>query len=152
MKYFAASMIASAISARGSSGGINQGYANSSTGGQHGYGYNMGNDYISGDSHGQVLGHQDGTGYGQPVTGQAYTANNVHDHIYGYDSVKPMSDSDWLAAVANQATLRGNIATAITAASDARVTFINGVLARRKIRLEDIHQDNILKIEAPFDF
>ena len=91
----------------------------------------MGNDYISGDSHGQVLGHQNGygqSGYGIPVSGHAYTANNVHDHIYGYDSVRSMDDDDWAAATANQATLRTNIGTAVNSASTARVTFIDTVL------------------------
>ena len=108
MKYFASSLIATAISARGTTGGINQGYDNASVGGQHGYGYNMGNDYISGDDHGHVLGHQDGygqTGYGPAKTGDAYTANNVHDHIYGYDSVKSLTDSSYADVAAAEVTL-----------------------------------------------
>ena len=99
MKYFTASLLASVISARGATGGIRQGNPNASVGGQHGYGYNVGNDYLHGDSHGHYMGHQDGyeqdRGFGNPQPGAAYTANNVHDHVYGYDTVKTIDDEDW---------------------------------------------------------
>lgn len=115
----------------------------------------MGNDYISGDDHGHYLGHQDGyeqdTGFYAPQAGDAYTANNVHDHVFGYDTVKSMDDDDWAAAT-NQAQLRTDVKASIDAASAARVTYINGVLQKRRERLQDIHDDNLLKIEAPFDF
>lgn len=166
MKYFTASLLASAISARGATGGIRQGNPNASIGGQHGYGYNMGNDYLSGDSHGHYLGHPNGyeqdQGFGAPKPGAAYTSNNVHDHVYGYDTVKSIDDADWdivtpptvpagLDSTA-QAALRTSIKTAIDAAQTARVTYIDGVLQKRRDRLQDIHDDNLLKIEAPFDF
>jgi hypothetical protein len=60
MKYFTTSLLSAAVYARGGSGGLNQGYPNSSMGGQHGYGYNVGNDYLHGDSHGHTMSHQDG--------------------------------------------------------------------------------------------
>ena len=162
MKYFTASLLASVISARGATGGIRQGNPNASVGGQHGYGYNVGNDYLHGDSHGHYMGHQDGyeqdRGFGNPQPGAAYTANNVHDHVYGYDTVKTIDDEDWDGAAGQglssgeQTTVRAAIITAINAAQTARVTYIDGVLQKRRDRLQDIHDDNLLKIEAPFDF
>ena len=118
MKFFASSMLASAVTARGGSGGIIQGNPNKSVGGSHGYGYNLGNTYEHGDSHGHYLGHQNGydDGYPQPSTGTAYTANDFHDHIFGYDSVQPLEDDDWAAVAADQTTIRGLIDTAIDAA------------------------------------
>lgn len=156
MKYFTASLLASAISARGGSGGPKQGNPNSSIAGQHGYGYNMGNDYIGGDNHGQYLGHQDGyeqdSGFYAPKAGDGYTANNVHDHVFGYDTVKSLDDTAWAAISGDQTTLRAAIKVAIEAARLARETYIDGVLQKRRERLQDIHDDNLLKIEAPFDF
>ena len=55
MKSFTAALIATAVSARGFSGGINQGYQNASFSATHGYGYNDSNDYIGGDGHGHAL-------------------------------------------------------------------------------------------------
>jgi hypothetical protein len=164
MKYFTASLLASAISARGATGGIRQGNPNASLQGQHGYGYNMGNDYLGGDSHGHYLGHPNGYeqdhGFGNPMPGAAYTANNVHDHVFGYDTVGSIDDDVWAGAAgsgdglnsADQATLRAAIIVAIGQAQTARVTYIDGVLQKRRDRLQDIHDDNLLKIEAPFDF
>ena len=154
MKYFASAMVASVISARGTSGGINQGYANPSLGATHGYGYNVGNTYKAGDSHGHYMGHQNGQtsgGYPVPSTGAAYTANDAHDHVYGYDSVQPLTDDDWSEVSTDQVTLRAAIITAIGEAQTAREEKIEEVLLRRKERLSDIHEDNLLKIEAPFD-
>merc|ERR1712023_50789 len=51
----------------------------------------------------------------------------------------------------NQATLATAIKGAIDTAQTSRETYIDGVLQRRKDRLSDIHEDNLLKIEAPFD-
>ena len=154
MKFFVSAMLAASISARGGSGGINQGYPNHSIGASHGYGYNVGNDYTTGDAHGHYMGHQNGQsgGYPAPSTGAAYTANDAHDHVYGYDSVQAVDDSDWGSTVQTaQTTLRGEIITAIGQAQTARETYISDVLQRRKDRLSDIHEDNLLKIEAPFD-
>ena len=154
MKYFASAMVASVISARGTSGGINQGYANPSMGATHGYGYNVGNSYNAGDSHGQYMQHQNGLtgGYGpNPSTGASFTAIDAHDHVYGYDSVQPLTEDEWSSIEADQATLRDAIILAIQAAQTAREDKIDEVLERRKERLSDIHEDNLLKIEAPFD-
>ena len=48
--------------------------------------------------------------------------------------------------------MRTAIKAAIEAARLARETYIDGVLQKRRERLQDIHDDNLLKIEAPFDF
>lgn len=88
MKSFAAALIATAINARGTTGGINQGYANASLGASHGYGYNVGNDYTHGDSHGQYMAHNDATTYeeGYSIDG-GYNKQADIDHIYGYDMI-----------------------------------------------------------------
>ena len=155
MKFFASAMLASAVSARGASGGINQGYANKSLGASHGYGYNIGNGYGIGDSHGQYMAHQNGrTGgkYPNPSTGASFDAMDAHDHVFGYDSVQPFDDSDWDTAQATtQTTIKDAITGAIATAQADRESYIEEVLQRRKDRLSDIHEDNLLKIEAPFD-
>lgn len=61
-----------------------------------------------------------------------------------------MDDEDWNTTV--QTNLRASITDAINAAALARRTYIEDVLQRRIERLQDIHDDNLLKIEAPFDF
>jgi hypothetical protein len=155
MKTFYAAMMASAASARGTSGGLLQGNDNPSLGATHGYGYNVGNDYLHGDSHGAHLAHQRkygyDDGYDQPLTGDAYTQNNTHQHSIGYDSVDTMDADKWADVEGTQTTLRGEIITAIDEAQAARIAYIDDVLERRRERLSDIHEDNLLKIEAPFD-
>lgn len=91
-------------------------------------------------------------GYDTPKTGDAYTQNNTHQHSIGYDSVDTIDSDDWADITDDQTTLRGNINDAIDAAQLARVAYIDGVLQRRRERLSDIHEDNLLKIEAPFDY
>ena len=102
MKAFATALLLTAAAARGGSGGLKQGNKNPSLGATHGYGYNVGNDYLHGDSHGHVLGHQSAyeleSGYGPAVTGDAYTAANTHEHLYGYDAVPAMDDDEFDAA------------------------------------------------------
>ena len=155
MRTFATALLAIAVSARGTSGGINQGQLNASKGGRHGYGYNIGNSYSHGDSHGNNIQHQ--MGYGFPSNpnmggGQDGGAPDAHDHLSGYDTVKPYDDDDYDATLAaNQSTLRDSIVTQITDLQAQRVAYINGVLDMRKDRLNEIHEDNLLKIEAPFD-
>lgn len=100
MKTFAATLIATAVTARGGSGGINQGFQNASFSASHGYGYNEGNGYLAGDSHGQTL---DFRAHGA-ATKDAYDVSNYFEtntHIFGYDSVGTEgSDYDTAAAVA----------------------------------------------------
>lgn len=55
MKTFALALLSVTSSARGTSGGIIQGNQNASFGATHGYGYNEGNGYLAGDSHGHTL-------------------------------------------------------------------------------------------------
>lgn len=153
MKYFSAALLASAVSARGASGGPLQGNPNASVGGQHGYGYNVGNSYLHGDSHGHNFAHQNGyagTGYDAPKTGDSYTSNNVHEHVYGYDTVKEVAADEWDEASRTAHSLL--IIAAVEAAHAARVLEIQAILQRRTERLSDIHEDNILKIEAPFEY
>ena len=156
MKTFYAAMMASAASARGTSGGLLQGNDNPSLGATHGYGYNVGNDYLHGDSHGAHLAHQRkygyDDGYDQPLTGDAYTQNNTHQHSIGYDSVDTMDADKWAAVESDQTTLRSEIIDQIDLAQAARIAYIDDVLERRRERLSDIHEDNLLKIEAPFDY
>ena len=52
MRYFAPALIVAAVKARGIGGGIRQSYSNGSLGSSHGYGYNLGNGYSHGNSHG----------------------------------------------------------------------------------------------------
>ena len=153
MKYFSAALLASAVSARGGSGGPVQGNPNASVGGQHGYGYNVGNSYLHGDSHGHNFSHQNGyagTGYDAPKTGDSYTNNNVHEHVYGYDTVKEVAADEWDEESREAHSLL--IIAAVEAAHAARVLEIQAILQRRTERLSDIHEDNILKIEAPFEY
>lgn len=100
------------------------------------------------------MAHQNGydtsSGYGAPKTGDSYTQANTHNHIFGYDSVKELDDDDWVQA--EQEALRDAIIGAINDANNARTTRITEILQRRTERLSDIHEDNILKIEAPFDY
>lgn len=149
MKYFASALLATATYARGNSGGILQGAVNSSVGGQHGYGYNVGNTYEHGDSHGQHMGHQYGyDNNNSPLPGAAYQNENVNLHIFGYDAVLPDPDFDLAIAEA----IRDAVITELGNANLARETYILDVLQRRRERLSDIHEDNLLKIEAPFDY
>lgn len=147
MKYFAPALIASATYARGTSGGILQGNNNPSLGATHGYGYNIGNDYFHGDSHGHNMGHQNAY-EDNTLSGASYVNDNVNLHIWGYDSVEvdpTFVEPDAIAAVTA-------IKAEILLATTARTAYIEGVLEKRRLRLSDIHEDNLLKIEAPFDF
>lgn len=72
--------------------------------------------------------------------------------MFGYDTVKSQNDTDWAAISTDQGTLRTAIKTAIEAARVDREAYIDTVLQKRRERLQDIHDDNLLKIEAPFDF
>jgi len=127
---------------------------NASKGGRHGYGYNIGNSYTHGDSHGNNIQHQ--MGYGHPSNpnmggGQDGSAPDAHDHLSGYDTVKPYDDDDYAAVAVAQQALRDSIVVQITDLQAQRVAYINTVLDMRKDRLNEIHEDNLLKIEAPFD-
>ena len=116
----------------------------------------MGNGYRAGDSHGNYLQDQNalGTGnggYGDKGLGPSYSKTDAHHHLYGYDSVQPEDKDDWATVSADAATMVTNLNTLIGNANTARETYINAVLQRRKDRLADIHEDNLLKIEAPFE-
>lgn len=116
MNTFASAILAAAVSARGTHGGIKQGATNSSVGGQHGFGYNVGNGYEHGNSHGEHMGHNLGTDSYAPLAGAAYTMNNTHNHIVGYDTVEAYDADDWTA---NRATPSATQVPLIKAAVDA---------------------------------
>ena len=139
-------------------------HTNQSLSGSFGYGYNVGNSYLHGDSHGHNMGHQNVAGLGEqvPIAGFAYTADQATDHVFGYDTVQPLDEADWTAYLntvgSTQATdaLKANdvkvaIDAAITAANASRIAAIDDVLERRKNRLSEIHADHIFKVIAPFD-
>ena len=70
-------------------------------GSDHGFGYNVGNDYTHGDSHGQYMAHQkgygatnQGFGLGADVASQ-YSAPDAHAHLTGYDTVQPLSTTEY---------------------------------------------------------
>ena len=159
MKTFTAAILASAVYARGNEGGIRQGKLNASHGARHGYGYNIGNDYVHGDSHLNEFGHQGAwgtptaTGRGADWGSNQYTAPDFHDHLTGYDSVQPeRDDTDFTDA--DPSTMRvfaDAINTEIDNVQADREAFIDDELDKRKDRLSEIHDDNLLKIEAPFD-
>jgi len=134
MKYFASALLAGAINARGTSGGINQGYENASKGASHGFGYNVGNDYMHGDSHGHYMKHNDATTH---EMGYSYDAGHVDDpidHIYGYDMIPRITTTEWeqfggftgttLNADGPQA-FNGGTAGTIVRTEDARMAYIN---------------------------
>lgn len=163
MKTFATALLATAVTARGNQGGIRQGYGGG-VGAGHGYGYNVGNSYAHGDSHGQGLEHQLGYGStqmgfgGAADVGNQYTVPDAHDHFTGYDSVKSydIDDADWITFTTGGAGSPANtFLTALKAEIDnvelERRQYIQSVLDLRRDRLEEIHDDNLLKVEAPFD-
>jgi len=83
-------------------------------------------------------------------TGNEYSAPDFHDHMTGYDSVQ--GESSWsdatrtnaIAWIAAFETLLGTYQT-------NREAYVQTVLDQRKNRLLEIHDDNLFKIEAPFD-
>jgi hypothetical protein len=160
MRTFATALLATAVTARGNQGGIRQGYGGG-VGAGHGYGYNMGNSYTHGDSHGQGLEHQLGYGSTQMGFGGAadvsnqYTVPDAHDHFTGYDSVKSfdIGDAAWTTFTtgATATTFVDLIKTTIATVDTERRNYIQSVLDLRRDRLEEIHDDNLLKVEAPFD-
>ena len=160
MKTFSIALLASAVSARGNQGGIRQGYGGG-VGASHGYGYNMGNSYTHGDSHGQGLEHQLGYGSTQMGYGGAadvedqYTVPDAHDHFTGYDSVKSfdIGEEPWATFVTGTTATDfvALIQTTVGTVDTERRAYIQSVLDMRRDRLEVLHDDNILKVEAPFD-
>jgi len=115
----------------------------------------MGNGYGHGDSHGQYMEHQIaygstnmGYGNGADVANQ-YSAPDAHDHLTGYDSVKANDNDDYDTSI--ESNFRDAINTAIDTVQTARAAKITEVMNTRRNRLEEIHDDNLLKIEAPFD-
>lgn len=154
MRTFSTALLATLTTARGPHGGINQGALNASRGGRSGYDYNIGNGYNHGNQHGDQMQHQVAYGTYGPTDmgadwGNQYSAPDAHDHLVGYDTVKPTDSDDWNAT--DMTALQTAIAAAIDVAQAARVVKIDEVLQNRKDRLSDIHDDNLLKIEAPFD-
>lgn len=154
MKTFSLALLASAASARGLSGGLNASDIKYSgtIGSKFGYGYNIGNNYTHGDQHGMYMGHQNTMGAG---TGAShildFTAQNAHDHILGYDSVQPESDTFWTDALNGQLETKvTDIKTQIGNINTERSNYISTVMALRQARLDDIHDDNLVKVEAPF--
>lgn len=148
MKAFSATLFASSALAQVYP---NRGNTNASLEGSFGFGYNVGNDYGHGDSHLNTFGHQTVPGVPEAREGYAYTQDQATTHIYGYDAVLPLDDTAWAA-------ISGNVAGFITAAkvqideaNTARLDYIQGVLDKRLNRLMEIHQDNLLKIQAPFE-
>lgn len=51
-----------------------------------------------------------------------------------------------------QSDLRDALGDTITEANQFRITYLNFVYNRRMQRLEEIHADNMFKIDAPFDY
>jgi len=92
MKYFAASLLFASLNARDTYG-INQGAPNSSLGGQNGYGYNVGNGYKHGDSHGHYMGNNKVEAYGE---GDDYKSKEDSLlHIVGYDMIASLDTDSW---------------------------------------------------------
>jgi hypothetical protein len=146
----------------------NMGYDNASLGGQFGYGYGLGNGFDHSDGHSNSFGHQMVAGSLNPTAGVAYTADQASDHIFGYDSVKAYSDADWENTAVNfPSSPNGAVNTVpastvadvqhkyikvvVNQANVARKQHVRGVMDKRVNRLTEIHNDNLLKIEAPFD-
>jgi hypothetical protein len=75
----------------------NRGSKNASLEGSFGTGYNVGNSYNHGDSHGTSMGHQAARGKAMKREGFAYTEQEATAHIYGYDSIPVIGDTDWAA-------------------------------------------------------
>jgi hypothetical protein len=103
-----------------------------------GFGYNVGNNYAHGNSHGDHMNQDE------------ILPQTAHDHIIGYDSVQPQTDAVWTANSASMATLAAAIVVAIPVANTARKTYTLSVMNKRLNRLDDIHDDNLVKIDAPF--
>lgn len=72
--------------------------------------------------------------------------HDPQDHSYGYDSVPVNFD------LGDQTTLAGNIKTQVLAANEERLNYIDKVYRKRVQRLTEMHQDNVEKIDAPFDY
>ena len=70
------------------------------------------------------------------------------DHVYGYDSVPQDLDLD---ATAN-GTLATAIITAMDLANEDRKDYLSKTKLKRVRRLEEIHLDNLKKINAPFTY
>jgi hypothetical protein len=84
-----------------------------------------------------------------------YTVPDAHDHFTGYDSVKSydIGDAEWTTFTtgATATTFVDLIKTTIATVDTERRNYIQSVLDLRRDRLEEIHDDNLLKVEAPFD-
>jgi len=112
MKSFSA-FIASTAAAYGTNGGPLQGHGPSPTiGGRFGYGYNVGNDYTAGDSHGHEMGVPE------------FNIQSAHDHIIGYDSVQPQTDAIWTANSANMSALVVTLLPILANINTARATYL----------------------------
>jgi hypothetical protein len=130
----------------------NRGHDAASLEGSFGTGYNVGNGYEHGDSHGTNMGHQGVQGAPVYNEGFAYTEQQATAHIYGYDSVPVIDNVTWAATFdAVVAAYIGLVKGEITDANNDRIAYIQTVLNKRIDRLMEIHQDNLLKIQAPFD-
>ncbi len=68
------------------------------------------------------------------------------DHIYGYDSVPVDLD------IEDQTALLTSIITQVTDANTYRKTQLQQVFDMREQRLTEIYNDNLIKIDAPFDY
>jgi len=89
------------------------------------------------------------TGHYDNSYGHGGHPDHAHeDHIYGYDSVFADLDIDDAANIA----LRDLIIAEVEAANDARIAKLDDVRAQRLQRLGEIHDDNLNKISAPFDY
>jgi len=138
MKSFSA-FIASTAAAYGTNGGPLQGHGPSPTiGGRFGYGYNVGNDYTAGDSHGHEMGVPE------------FNIQSAHDHIIGYDSVQPQTDAIWTANSANMSALVVTLLPILANINTARATYLTQRMNLKISRLDEIHDDNLVKVDAPF--
>lgn len=129
----------------------NQGHENASLEGSFGSGYNIGNGFGHGDSHGTNMGHQSVPGAPEFKEGYAYTEDQATAHIYGYDSVASLDNVTWADFTAGIDAYIVLMVAEIANANTDRINYIQTVLNKRIDRLMEIHQDNLLKIQAPFD-
>lgn len=153
MNYFSGALLAASASAY-----INQGYGNASLGAQHGYGYGIGNGYKHGDMHNNQMAHQ---------TPFQMGVQHTQSHIIGYDSVQPIDTAVWDLMVgfglpyvtASAGNTMASVLYADTAGvlsgfifdlNTRRKNYVMERMIEREMRLSDIHDDNLVKIQAPF--
>jgi hypothetical protein len=129
----------------------NRGNGNASLEGSFGSGYNVGNGFGHGDSHGTNMGHQTVQGAPEFKEGYAYTEDQATAHIYGYDSAPSLDNVTWADYTAGVDAYIATMVAQIALANADRVDYVDTVLNKKIDRLMEIHQDNILKLQAPFD-